>query len=101
MGPACSNLGQVWLIRHRALSMTIVPVEIELGVSEAIAVSLMMIHGRIETHNHIKHNTQIKHNKRYIHILVDIELEIFFFLYIVYTVEYNFLRFFVRVAFYE
>jgi hypothetical protein len=30
--------------------MTIVPVEIELGVSEAIAVSLMMIHGRIETH---------------------------------------------------
>jgi hypothetical protein len=43
--------------------MTIVPVEIELGVSEAIAVSLMMIHGRIETH-HIKLNTQIKHNKR-------------------------------------
>jgi hypothetical protein len=31
--------------------MTIVPVEIELGVSEAIAVSLMMIHGRIETHH--------------------------------------------------
>jgi hypothetical protein len=42
--------------------MTIVPVEIELGVSEAIAVSLMMIHGRIETHN-IKLNTQIKQNK--------------------------------------
>jgi hypothetical protein len=30
---------------------------------EAIAVSLMMIHGRIETH-HIKLNIQIKHNKR-------------------------------------
>jgi hypothetical protein len=43
--------------------MTIVPIEIELGVSETIAVSLMMIHGRIETH-HIKLNTQIKHNKR-------------------------------------
>jgi hypothetical protein len=43
--------------------MTIVPVDIELGVSEAIAVSLMMIHGRIETH-HIKLNIQIKHNKR-------------------------------------
>jgi hypothetical protein len=43
--------------------MNIVPVE--------IAVSLMMIHGRIETH-HIKLNTQIKRNKRY---FVDIALE--------------------------
>ena len=42
--------------------MTIVPIEIELGVSETIAVSLMMIHGRIETH-HIKLNTQIKHGR--------------------------------------
>jgi hypothetical protein len=39
--------------------MTIVPAEIELGVSEAIAVSLTMIHGRIETHYDIN-NSQIK-----------------------------------------
>jgi hypothetical protein len=69
--------------------MTIVPVEFELGVSEAIAVSLTMIHGRIETHHHhhINNNTQIIHNIRYIHIF-DIAPEFFFFLHIGHDVEH-------------
>jgi hypothetical protein len=70
--------------------MTIVPVEIELGVSEAIAVSVMMIHGRIETHHINKtNNTQIK-NKSY--AVDDIALEFILFLHIGYIVHADILK---------